>query len=452
MFKKIRPQFLKSKSDRTLNILRHIGWSAFFKLGSVLINFLIVPLTIDYLNQDNYGVWLTISSFIGWFTLFDVGLGHGLRNKFAEAKARNEDELVKTYVSCAYFTIGLISTCFAIISVLISLFLDWSAIFNTSINLKGELKVLMPLIFIFFSLQLITKLIVTIYTADQHHSIQTKIDFITKLILYVFLLSLVKLVPPSILVYGAVFTVLPVIILVIFNYIGFSSKYKLYKPSYSLWKYEYIKEIVGLGFNFFIVQIAALVLFSTDNFIITKLFSPADVVPYNIAYKYFSIVLMGYSILITPYWSSFTDAYTKKEYDWIKNSIKTVQRIWLLIPIALIIMLFSANWFYRLWVGSDVEVPFTLSLSMAVFVLLMTYQSIYTYFINGSGKIRLQLYVGIVSIFVNIPLSIFLAKTMELGTSGVIIATTISLLMSVVLWPIQYKKIINQNASGIWNK
>ena len=62
-----------------------------------------------------------------------------------------------------------------------------------------------------------------------------------------------------------------------------------------------------------------MVLFSTDNFIISKLFGPEEVVPYNIAFKYFSIITMVYSILLTPYWSSFTEAYTKNDFVWIKK-------------------------------------------------------------------------------------------------------------------------------------
>jgi hypothetical protein len=35
------------------------------------------------LIPTRYEIWLTLSSIVGWFSFFDVGLGHGLRNKFA---------------------------------------------------------------------------------------------------------------------------------------------------------------------------------------------------------------------------------------------------------------------------------------------------------------------------------------------------------------------------------
>src|SRR5580704_15679010 len=41
---------------------------------SVLMGFVSVPLTVDYLGGEQYGVWLTISSLLLWVALTDFGL------------------------------------------------------------------------------------------------------------------------------------------------------------------------------------------------------------------------------------------------------------------------------------------------------------------------------------------------------------------------------------------
>ena len=82
-------------NQRTQNITKHVGISFFLKGGSVIANFLLVPLTIDYLDTENYGIWLILNSFIAWFSFFDIGLGNGLRNKFAEAKALGNNKLFR---------------------------------------------------------------------------------------------------------------------------------------------------------------------------------------------------------------------------------------------------------------------------------------------------------------------------------------------------------------------
>ncbi|MDA9326029.1 lipopolysaccharide biosynthesis protein [Flavobacteriaceae bacterium] len=440
------------KSQRTKKIVNHVGLSVLYKGGSIIATFLLVPLTINYLTIEDYGIWLTLSSFIAWFSFFDIGLGNGLRNKFAEAKANENFILAQCYVSSAYYTIAIVSLVLIFAFLVVNMFIDWTIVFNADDSLKPSLYILMPIVFSFFCLQLVLKLITTIYTADQKPSVQGKIGFLTQIGSLFLIWILTKISQGSLVTFGVVFSGLPVFILLLFNIFAFSKTYHVYKPKFSLWKLEYLKEIFGLGIKFFIAQIAALVLFSTDNFIISKLFSPAEVVPYNIAFKYFSIITMLYTILVTPFWSSFTEAYVKKEYSWIKNSVNNILKIWLLVPVALMIMVLLAKPFYNFWVGDEVVISVGLNLSMALFVLLVTFNMVFVQFINGVGKIKLQLITSLISMTINIPLSIYFAKNLDLGISGVIIATCFSLGYSVILRPLQYYKIINNTAKGIWNK
>ncbi len=94
----IDPLFI-SGNARTVRARKNIFALLILRGISLIIGFLIVPLTLHYLSPIKYGIWLTISSMVGWFTFFDIGLGNGFRNKFAEAKAKNDFELARIYVS-----------------------------------------------------------------------------------------------------------------------------------------------------------------------------------------------------------------------------------------------------------------------------------------------------------------------------------------------------------------
>ena len=97
------------ENDRTKNITKHISLSFIYKALGLLSNFMIVPLTINLLNTERYGIWITLTSFVSWFQFFDVGLGNSLRNKIAEAHSKNNFLEAKGYVSTAYISISLIS-------------------------------------------------------------------------------------------------------------------------------------------------------------------------------------------------------------------------------------------------------------------------------------------------------------------------------------------------------
>ncbi len=440
------------KNSLTNKIIDHLSISYLYRFLSILLSFLLVPISINFLNTDNYGIWLTISSFIGWFAFFDLGLGNGLRNKFGKARALNNTELAQGFISTAYYSISCVSFFLFLTFIIINFYINWAQIFNAPDSLISDLSILMPIIFGFFCFQLIAKLITSIYFAEQNHSFYLKIQFIIQLFTFLIIWILSLISKGSLLLYGTIYSALPFLVLIYFNITAFRGKLSDIKPKFSLVKRKYFNDIFGLGLKFFIIQFSALVLFSTDNFIISHVFSPAEVVPYNISYKYFSILIIVFSVLITPFWSSFTEAYEKKDFLWITKSIKSLQKIWLLVPIISLIMYLISNWFFKIWVGNDIFVPASISIGMVIYVSINTFGSIYSYFLNGIGVILLQLIISIIIVFVNIPLSIFLSKNVFNGPEGVIFATSICMFFPLFLWFLQVKKILNFSAKGIWIK
>ena len=445
-------KLLGVKSNRTKNISKHILLSAFFKTGSLILNFLLIALTIDYLSPVNYGIWLIITSILSWFTFFDIGFGQGLRNKFTESLAKNNHKLAKAYVSSAYFSVGTISILLLFLFCIANFFIDWTFIFNTDKKMANDLSLIMMIVFSNFCLQFVFKLISTIYTADQRPSMQSFIGFLTNAFSLFFILLLIKYSSSSLLIFSLIFSILPVLILIFFNFYSFNRKYERFKPSFKLFKWKYVKDIMNIGLDFFTIQIASIILFSTDNFIITQLFGPEQVTPYNIALKYFTIITIGFSVIVTPFWSAITEAYTIKDFDWIKKSMNSLFKLSIFFSFLTFIMIFISEDIYLFWIGSSVYIPYDLTFLMGVYALIRVFGLPFNHFVNGTGKIKFQLYIATVGAIFNIPLSIFLAKNLELGLSGIILATILCDIIGLIILPIQYKKIINNRADGIWNR
>lgn len=439
-------------SARSINIFRHIRLAMLFKLGSIVAHFMMVPLAITYLGVEDYGVWLTISSVLTWFVLFDIGMGNGLRNNFAKALAEGEDDQAQAFVSTAYFTVAITGILLVLAMWLLNFVIDWTVVFNTQEEKAGVLSRLMPILFGFFGLQLVAKLIVSIYLAGQQHSVQNMVEFFGQIGALASIWLLLQVDDRSLVLFGSIYMALPLIAMMILNLIAFNGKYKEYRPKLSLCKKQYFQEITVLGFRFFLVQIAYLVMFSTDNLIISQLFGPEEVVPYNIAFRYFSVMTIGYGILVAPFWSAFTEAYASKDMLWIRKSVSTVQRIWLLVPLGLLVMILASDWFYKVLLVGSVRIELGLTLSMALYAALITFNMLYVTFINGVGKIQLQVIVSVLVMILNIPISVYLAEYIGIGSSGVILGTVICLVVPMFLWRIQCYKLINETAQGIWNR
>jgi O-antigen/teichoic acid export membrane protein len=444
--------FLRGHS-RSVRAIKNIYVSFLVRGLGVGCSFLLVPLSLRYLDPARYGIWLTLSSLIGWVGYLNLGLGLGLRNKFAEAVAQKKTDLARIYVSTTYAVLIIIIFSLYIVFMGINPFLNWSKLLNADPSIARELSILAIIVFTMFAFNFVLKLIGTIATADQHSAIEDSFDIVTKIVSIIIIYILTKTTSGSLLYLGATYSLVPVLVLAIASIILYKNKYAPFKPSIKHVKFKYIKQLTSLSIQFFIITITFVIIFLTDNMIITRLYGPAAVTPYNIAYKYFSIITMIFVTLSNPFWSASTDAYAKKDIVWIKNTLKGLLYIWVILVCAVFAMLLLSKWFYKVWVGNAVEIPFSLSAGMALFAIISTWNNLYITFINGIGKIRLQLISSIIIGVLNIPLAIILAKYLNFGTTGVILANCICLLLGgSVLNPIQFYKIINGKDKGIWAK
>jgi O-antigen/teichoic acid export membrane protein len=444
--------FFKAGHPRSVKAKKNILGSCVLKGASILVNLAYVPLLITTLGKEEYGIWLVLSSFISWLNFFDIGIANGLRNKLGAALAIKDSALAKTYISTTYAIISIIFIPVSLLALGFSNFLNWQAIFNTTSVSSSILNPLAAITLSFFALRFIVQIIGVVLLADQKPAFSSLVNLIISLAGLVTILVLKQLSIATLFVTGIILSITPILVFIGFTIYLFNFTYKEIKPSFSFIKFGYAKELFGLGFHFFIIQISGLVIFSSTNFIITQFFSPVEVTSYNIAYKYFSLITMTFGILLTPFWSAVTDAYTTNDFAWIKKSMKKYRDIAILLSVSSVIMLIFSNYAYLLWVGKSVNIPFTLSMAICLQTIVYTFWSPYVTFLNGTGKIKLVSYLVLIQCAFYIGLVFFLVKVFHLGVFAIVIASILSEIPIRIVQPIQSMKIINKKAYGIWDK
>jgi O-antigen/teichoic acid export membrane protein len=399
-----------------------------------------------------YGIWLTLSSTLAWITFFDIGLGNGLRNKLAEAIARQDTQLARAYVSTAYAALVIIAGTMFAVFLLCRPILNWPSILNAPTEIAYELDTLVFVVFTFVLLRFIFGLINAIIAADQNPSYSSALEAAASAVSLIAVFSISQVHTGSLLWFGSAVACIGALVPFIASIFFFRTYYNEYRPSVSLVQTRLIKHLADLGIKFFLLQAIYIVIFTTDNLIITQLFGPAEVTLYNIAFRYFNIIVMLFAMVTTPFWSAFTDAYTKGDLEWIRKAVSKTLWLWTAIATVTLLMLISSEFVYEIWIGTTISIPFSLSLTMCMFALLMTWNSVFTMFVNGIGKIRLQVVFALAVGILNIPLSILLGKYLAMQSTGVMVATVICLLPGSLLTPIQYRKVINRTATGIWSQ
>lgn len=445
--------FLNKGHERSIKAKKNILASLILRGLSIGISIIMVPITLNYITYSSYGIWLTLSSIVGWFAFFDIGLTQGLRNKFAEAKAKGEHELAKIYVSTIYAVLAIIFFLVWCVFILVNNYLNWAKILNLPAEMASELSLLAVIIFSYFCIQFVLNIISTLVIADQQPAKESAINVAGQILSFIIILILVRTTEGSLINLSLALCISPIVILILANIFFFRGSLRNYRPSFKTIQFKYAKGLFNLGVIFFIIQIASIIQFQSANVIIARSFGPEEVTSYNIVYKYFGIINMVFMIFITPFWSASTEAYFKKEYDWIKGSIRKYNRLNLLLLIISVVMLIFSNKIYTVWLNVEsVPIEFKLSLWGFIYFNVYIFGSKYVFFLNGINALRIQFWSSLISPVVYILIAILLINYFHLGVASLFIASVLANFNAIVIAPIQYHMIINKNKRGIWVK
>ena len=435
---------------RSSVIKRHISLSLVYKSLNIFTSLALVTVSLQYLGVELYGVWSTLISLLAWSKLFDVGIGNGLRNKLTEALAQDDQELAKKYVSTAYVSLNVLSVVALLVLGIGGAFLNWSEILNVHSLTPRTLYLTFLVTLIFTVLNFATGLISSVCAALQQSSLMVLNQWLSNFFALLFLLLISQLPNRSILLLGVVYgsaLVLPNILISwqIFRF------HRGLIPSIARFDWSIVSDILGLGVNFFIIQVAGLAFSTTDKLVITHFLGSRYVTEYDLMHRLFALPLVITGTINSALWSGYTDAYQKGEIIWIQEKFKKMIKFVFLIGGIACVLSIIARYIIHLWSNNQIS-PSTL------FIVLMAANCVLGYWnyacdtvLTGITKIRLSVLTSIFCVILNLLLSVYLAQS--LGLSGIIFATVITLLFQAIISPFRvYYWLFFSKRTLFWDK
>ncbi len=429
---------------------KNIAGSFVVKGIGIFVNLALIPIGIDFLDKERFGVWVIINSLLAWLTFFDLGLGNGMRNKLVEAFSKRHIKKARQLISTGYFSLlATVSTIF-IVFYLVNTWVNWSIVFNVSPSLNNELSTVLFWAIALFLMQIFLKNIGFIMLSLQMTAINNSLLVISNVLSLTIICTLRAFdISGTLLTYAIIVCGGPVLVYLGTTIVFFAGRFKYLTPNFKYFNKALLQDIGGLGMKFFIIQIAALLLYQGNNIFITQFFGPKEVTNYNVSYRYFNIVLMMFSILLSPFWSAYTKAYSEHNIDWIRSIITKMQKLWAVAILSILLMITAANFAYKLWIGNQIDVSLSMNIANGLYVIIYVWNSIYLYFINGIGKIKLQYYLTIAVLIIYVPFTILLLQLQHTPSIIVFSNCIIQLVFSVVCY-LQVNKILKGETYGIW--
>lgn len=373
-------------SGRSVRAKKNIVSMFALKGISILCSLLTVPLTIDYVSSYEYGIWLTISSLVAWLSFFDIGIGNGLRNRFIEAIENQDQVRARIYVSTAYAIISIIVFSVWLIVMSVSNFIDWSRVLNANDVLDQELLYTILIVITNFSILFVLGLNRTLLSALQKPALASAFDTASQVLLCSVLLIITRFTKGNLVYLALAMGGTSMFVLVISNVWTFRTILKEYRPSIRFVRFSYAKDIMSLGILFFFLQILAIAFYQTNNLIISHYLGPEEVTVYNIAFKYINVLPMAFTIVLSPFWSAFTEAKVNEDYAWMKSARKKLMQILFLFGVFGFIMVLLSPLVYKVWIKDVVVVPFIVTFLVFLFQMFNMWGTLWTQLLSALAK------------------------------------------------------------------
>jgi O-antigen/teichoic acid export membrane protein len=366
----------KKSSDRGRERYRRASVTAstsfLSKALTIVISFVSVPLTANYLGPERYGIWLTISSLLTWMALTDFGLaGNALVNVIAEAHGNDNRKLAREYAASAFWALTAISLSIGAIFLISFHWISWRAVFRASENMSiPELHQACALTLAMFVLTLPLNMLNSIYNAYQDGFVWNVWTIVSNA------LALASLIAVTHFRGG-----LPILILAVSGtrvlvglangYYLFFRRYRWLMPIMSAVKWNCTKRLLNLGGKYMVTQLAALGIYQSQPMIITQVLGPSHVMVFVIAQRIITLPAELVYMATAPFISAYSEAKARGDWKWISGAFRhsTFASIGFGVT-AVAVIAFAAKPVIRIWAGPAAVPDSTLILWLSVYTLV----------------------------------------------------------------------------------
>lgn len=428
-FIRLIPFDTSTEQGRSKERYRRIAFTATANAGAkaitIVTSLITVPLTLNYLGAERYGLWMTVSSVIAMMGFADFGIGNGLMNAIAEAYGKEDKIALKRHIANAFVILGIIAVLILLSFSVIYQFIDWGSFFNVkSLEAIQEAGPALSVFIVCFAIGMPAGVVQRVQMGLQEgfvSSIWQAGGSLLGLLLTLLVILLQGGLPWLILALGGA----PVLVLILNGLFFFVFQRRDLLPTLSLISVGGMKRILQGGLLFFVLQLGVTVAYASDNLIIAKILGLDYVAQYSVVSKMFEGVLMVIGLAVTPLWPAYGEAKARGDLHWIKKTlVKSMLVTLIVVSIFALFLVFSYEPLLRLWVGTKYTFPFALVAWYAVWMVLKGLGTTYAMFLNGTNVIKPQLIITSIFVIISIPAKICLAS--YFGLNGILVALILS--------------------------
>ncbi|QTE29017.1 lipopolysaccharide biosynthesis protein [Pengzhenrongella sicca] len=418
--------------ERTRRLIAGIGTSILSRGASAIAPIVLIPVTLNYLGAELYGLWMAVAALAGMAYWADLGLGNGLLTKLAPCHASNDWTLARTYVSSAYAV--LVPVCTAITGLLwaASGVVPWSRLFNvTDPQVQQDTRLVVVICLTAFLVNIPLSLVQRAqYAYQQVAQSNAWLAAGSLLSASLAVAAVAADLDPTLVIAAAVSG--PVLTNVAASAWVYGRPLRRLRPTRRSVDRAAASQLFRLGGLFFILSIVTAVALNADSLVIAHSLGLAAVTEYTVPARLFTAIGLLATLVNLPLWPANGEALARGDFQWVR---RTATRMSLLSGAAVLLpVLFLVAFGGRVldvWLHSDIAASTGLFVALGAWWFLLSTAAPLFMVQNAAGRIAPQLVGWFVYLVVSIPAKLLVAG--PLGVAGV--AGVSALGYALIIWP-----------------
>jgi len=408
---------------RWRRIFQAAGAGAAGRIISITCSLVQIPIALRHLGSDSFGLWITLTSMVTLVNFADLGMGLGLQNLISRAHGKDAPHELNLAFRTGFLVLTGISALLLLGGLPIISHLDWAVllnIHNSVLALDAKSSAMVVAIAFCVGIPLMTfQRVATGLQLGWLTSATACLGSILSL-LFVLIASFLNMRLVAFITMVVLAPLLANIVLALM----LRTHVRLFSSQERFFDSRMIRPLFKSGLMFLVPQIGATLMNAVPVVVLSAVCGPAAVTPYSLAQRIVGLASQAASMVLTPLWPAYAEAYVRGDVDWIKKTFRlSILAVVLGLPLPCLAFWLHGETLIRLWSSYQGELGFWFLGAMAAWLAVTTAGLVCAMFLNGLGRLRGQAIYG--SLFVGCAILLLRPITEQIGMVGVPLTMTI---------------------------
>jgi O-antigen/teichoic acid export membrane protein len=406
----------------------------------------LVPITLGYLGQSSYGIWMAISATVAFLQVSDLGIGNALISLTAQERIAGGHKAVVRLLKKGLLIAALIAA-FVFFAGLVGIeSLSWAELLAIPAGQEVEARqAIVACLFMFcvsMPLTLAQQIRLGLMRGYGNSIFQSIGQLLNLLFVWVGVQNGVSL---------AALIILATLGVLIGNFSNLMSLLMATEKEGSLPQQANahvapsFKSLFKHGLPFLILQVSGLFLYQSDVLIVSHFLGPEKVTDYSVSMKYFSMPILVLSFYLYSVWPAYADAKARGDWVWIRSFYRSsLKKSVAFSSVMGLSFLVASYWALPLWTSGKVNAEPALVVLLALSVGLNALGGNLASFMNGLHMLKLQTALAVIGAVIAFGLSVM--WTPKIGLSGPVAATVVT---NIVMYAIMFVSVQRKLAGNL---